>query len=226
MQVAEIFDSIEGESFNAGKLSTFVRFSGCNLKCKYCDTKWANKEKGLKMTKEEIVDMLRNTINVTLTGGEPLLQPNLKEFLIYASRILPQLNFNVETNGSLSIQPYQQLAIRKNGKLRYSMDYKFGQKFEESNLKFLDERDSLKFILENIDQYTEFVNLWEKLEKYPRIQIFLSPCFKKVAPERIVFWMKETNKALFGSQRKRFNEQVRLQLQMHKFIWPVNKKGV
>lgn len=226
MQVAEIFDSIEGESFNAGKLTTFVRFSGCNLKCKYCDTKWANTEKGLTMSKEEITEMLKNTINVTLTGGEPLLQKELKEFLIYSSKLLPQLNFNVETNGSISIQPYQSLALRKKGKLRYSMDYKFGQKFEESNLKLLDERDSLKFILESIEQYTEFVNLWERLEKYPRIQMFLSPCFKKVAPERIVYWMKETSKALFGSQRKRFNEQVRLQLQMHKFIWPVNKKGV
>ena len=226
MQVAEIFDSIEGESFNAGKLTTFVRFSGCNLKCGYCDTKWANKEKGLTMSKEEITEMLKNTINVTLTGGEPLLQKELKEFLIYSSKLLPQLNFNVETNGSISIQLYQSLALRKKGKLRYSMDYKFGQKFEESNLKLLDERDSLKFILESIEQYTEFVNLWERLEKYPRIQMFLSPCFKKVAPERIVYWMKETSKALFGSQRKRFNEQVRLQLQMHKFIWPVNKKGV
>lgn len=226
MQVAEIFDSVEGESFNAGKLTTFVRFSGCNLKCNYCDTKWANIEKGLIMSKEEITEMLKNTINVTLTGGEPLLQKELKEFLIYSSKLLPQLNFNVETNGSISIQPYQSLALRKKGKLRYSMDYKFGQKFEESNLKLLDERDSLKFILEGIEQYTEFVNLWERLEKYSRIQMFLSPCFKKVAPEKIVYWMKETSKALFGSQRKRFNEQVRLQLQMHKFIWPVNKKGV
>ena len=87
MQVAEIFDSIEGESFNAGKLTTFVRFSGCNLKCKYCDTKWANIEKGLTMSKEEITEMLKNTINVTLTGGEPLLQKELKEFLIYWNKL-------------------------------------------------------------------------------------------------------------------------------------------
>lgn len=82
-QVVESFVSINGEGRRAGQLALFIRFAGCNLRCSYCDTMWAN-EPGVAytwMTKEEIYDLVRESgvENVTITGGEPLLQKDIKE---------------------------------------------------------------------------------------------------------------------------------------------------
>ena len=77
-KVAEIFESINGEGMKAGELSVFIRFTGCNLCCSYCDTKWANESDApyLEMGLEEIVKKAQGyqVKNVTVTGGEPLLQ--------------------------------------------------------------------------------------------------------------------------------------------------------
>ena len=87
--VVEKFVSINGESKFAGQLAVFIRFRGCNLNCVYCDTKWANTADAPaeQMTKEEIYDYIKSTgvRNVTLTGGEPLLQKGIQELLEYFS---------------------------------------------------------------------------------------------------------------------------------------------
>ena len=83
-KVVETFVSINGEGTRAGQLAMFVRFKGCNLRCEYCDTMWANeKDAEYKvMSGEELLDSIKNSgvKNVTLTGGEPLLQNNIKGF--------------------------------------------------------------------------------------------------------------------------------------------------
>ena len=87
--VAEIFSSINGEGVLAGQLAVFVRFVGCNLRCSYCDTMWANSPDAphREMTAEQIVQEILDTgiHNVTLTGGEPLLQPHIHELLALLS---------------------------------------------------------------------------------------------------------------------------------------------
>ena len=97
MRVAEKFISINGEGTRAGELAVFVRFTGCNLRCSYCDTMWAN-EPGCpyeEMSPEQICDYVRSTgiKNVTLTGGEPLLQKDMGELIGLLMICAPSRNF-------------------------------------------------------------------------------------------------------------------------------------
>lgn len=228
MEIVEIFKSVEGESFNSGLLTTFVRFAGCNLKCGYCDTKWANQGNKTLVTIDGIIEEIKGSTNITLTGGEPLLQEEFKQFLIKASKALKEATFNIETNGSLAIKQFQNLAVRKEGRLRFSMDYKFRQKFSSINFRCLNSHDSLKFVIEDKRDYEEFVNVWRSTDKILSrfTPIFLSPCFGKVKPADIVLWLRGTSESLFGTQKQRFEQQVHLQLQMHKFIWNPEQRGV
>ena len=86
-RVVESFLSINGEGKKAGQLAAFIRFAGCNLNCSYCDTLWANQPDTVFewRTKEEIYERIRSfgVVNVTLTGGEPLLQADLYELIEY-----------------------------------------------------------------------------------------------------------------------------------------------
>lgn len=229
MRVAEIFNSIEGESFNAGKLTTFVRTAGCNLRCNYCDTKWATiGSAGMLMTTDAIIQEIVNATNVTLTGGEPLMQADIKDLLKKITLKTKIQIVNVETNGSLPIKGYSELLLRTQGRLRFSMDYKFGQKFELDNLRYLSRIDALKFVIEDKDDLDEFIEVWKTVseKKSACPQVYLSPCFEKTTPVKIVDWLKDFSSSLFGSQKIMFESQVRVQLQMHKYIWNPEKRGV
>ena len=112
--IAEKFVSINGEGVRAGELAVFIRFSGCNLSCGYCDTKWANEPDVPveNMTAEDIVGYVSETgvKNVTITGGEPLLQeelPELTDALMSAG-----FRVEIETNGSLPIESYSDRKYR------------------------------------------------------------------------------------------------------------------
>ena len=114
-QVVEKFVSINGEGRRAGELAAFVRFKGCNLRCSYCDTSWANEPgcESERLTKEEILSWIRETgvKNVTLTGGEPLLRKGMEE-LIEAILEDPSQRVEIETNGSVDLKPYHILKKR------------------------------------------------------------------------------------------------------------------
>jgi len=110
MYISEIFESVQGEGINIGVLSTFVRFSGCNLSCAWCDTKYASsKENGKYMTVDSVVDEIRkfHNNNIVLTGGEPLLQDGIMELI----RELRQMKYfvEVETNGTIGYPDFQPL---------------------------------------------------------------------------------------------------------------------
>ena len=106
-KVAEKFVSINGEGKRAGQLAVFVRFAGCNLKCRYCDTMWANEPDASFdiMTDEQILSYILDTKvkNVTLTGGEPLLQNNISGLITLL--IENGIRVEIETNGSIPIMP-------------------------------------------------------------------------------------------------------------------------
>lgn len=154
--VNEIYHSIEGEGVQAGKLTTFIRFAGCNLSCKWCDTKYAlgiNRETKL-MSVPQIIKKIKYK-NVTLTGGEPLFRDGAYEFIEY----LLQLGYtvNLETNGSLPIKPLYRVANREN--LRIMMDYKSRSSNNRAttkleNFSYLKEQDGVKFVIGSEDDLT------------------------------------------------------------------------
>ncbi|MGN1318790.1 MAG: radical SAM protein, partial [Lachnospirales bacterium] len=112
MKVAEKFVSINGEGQKAGELAVFVRFTGCNLNCSYCDTKWANEPhcNYEELSVDEIYDYILSTKvkNVTLTGGEPLLHSGIYNLCAKLSED-NNLKVEIETNGSVSIEKYKLL---------------------------------------------------------------------------------------------------------------------
>ena len=105
LEVVEKFVSINGEGTKAGQLAVFIRFKGCNLNCKYCDTKWANEADATaqQMTKEDILEYVLSTgvKNVTLTGGEPLLRDGIEDVIECLAD--NNLNVEIETNGSIPL---------------------------------------------------------------------------------------------------------------------------
>ena len=121
--VAEKFISINGEGTKAGQLAVFIRFKGCNLNCSYCDTKWANDTNTpyTAMTAEEIISYIKETgiRNITITGGEPLIQKNIKSLLTLISKE-KELCCEIETNGAVSLKPFADIPNRPS----FTMDYK------------------------------------------------------------------------------------------------------
>ena len=126
MKVVEKLVSINGEGSKAGQLGVFIRFAGCNLDCVYCDTKWAN-EKDVsysEMSKEEIYEYIKSTgvRNITVTGGEPLLQDGIYEFLEYLS-LDKELFVEIETNGSVDISLFKKIDNTPSFTMDYKLDY-------------------------------------------------------------------------------------------------------
>lgn len=217
MQVVEKFVSINGEGMRVGELSVFIRFRGCNLMCSYCDTTWANEPfvDYTEETPEEIFRYIKGTgiKNVTITGGEPLLQKDVDRFI---GLILSGGDYRVEveTNGSVDISRFE------NSPAVVTMDYKLPSSgFEESmlteNFEHLKKEDSVKFVagsLVDLECALDIINEYNLTEK---CNVIISPVFGMIKPENIVEFMK----------RNKLND-VRLQLQMHKTIWDPNLRGV
>ena len=219
MKVVEKFVSINGEGSKAGQLAVFIRFAGCNLDCVYCDTKWANEENVSysEMSKEEIYEYIKNTgiKNITVTGGEPLLQDGIYEFLEYLS-LDKELYVEIETNGSVDISLFKKIDNTPSFTMDYKLDYsKMENKMFLDNLKKLDKRDVIKFVSGSQKDLEILKNIVEKYNLIERTKVYVSPVFGAIEPSVIVDWMIENN--LNG---------MNLQIQMHKIIWDPEKKGV
>ncbi|WP_038113447.1 radical SAM protein [Veillonella montpellierensis] len=211
MNVIEIFNSIEGEGIRAGELCTFIRLAECNLRCSYCDTQYSFTG-GKKMTIGEIVKIVDRygNYNVTITGGEPLLHD--------ISALLDKLSnyyINIETNGSIDPIP----KYKKYNNVMFTVDYKCPSSGQEKFMKNgaalqqLRRHDVIKFVVGSLEDLNRMRQLIQ--ENKFRAQIYVSPVFGKIEPRDIVDYMKTYN--LQG---------VKLQLQIHKFIWPPDMKGV
>ena len=223
MKVVEKFVSINGESKRAGELALFIRFKGCNLNCTYCDTKWANEPDCdyQEMTPEKLLDYIEKTKvkNITLTGGEPLLQKDINKLI----KMIIDKGFRVEieTNGAVSIESTAALRDKEGFKdLSFTLDYKSPSsgcedKMILDNFNFIDSRDSVKLVVGNEKDLEKARYIIEKFNLSDRCQVFLSPIFGMIKPEKIVDFMIDKN----------LND-IKLQIQMHKVIWDPNKRGV
>lgn len=218
-KVVETFISINGEGQHAGELALFIRFAGCNLNCNYCDTRWANQPDVVyqEMTETEIKALVTDSgvRNVTLTGGEPLLQPGMYQ-LLETMGSLPDIRIEIETNGSVDIEPYMTLIRRP----AFTLDYKLpGSGMEAGmnteNYRYLTKEDTVKFVISDKADLTRAREIIEQYQLEGRCGIYYSPVFGRIQPAEIVDDMIE----------HRLNG-VHMQLQMHKFIWDPEQRGV
>lgn len=216
-RVAEKFISINGEGTRAGQLAAFIRFAGCNLRCTYCDTLWVldSSVRCELLSVEDILVYLKSEgiTNVTLTGGEPLIQPGVEALI----SILVKNGFRVEieTNGSVPLKPLES-GIRP----YFTMDYKLpGSGVEaamlEENFALLENEDTVKFVCSDDIDLERSLEIIKKFGLVGRCNVYISCVFDRLSPQRAVEFMK----------KHRLNG-VNFQLQMHKFIWEPDAKGV
>ena len=223
-RLAEHFVSINGEGRRAGELALFLRFTGCNLRCDWCDTMWANDKDApyTLMDTASLVEIANQAYekygvrNVTLTGGEPLLQNDLPELCGGIAGI--GLNIEIETNGAVELSAFLKKCEKYNVRPSVTMDHKLPSSMMEShmcpeNYKYLTASDTLKFVCGSRDDLDRAAEIIE--EHKPECMIYLSPVFGRIEPAEMVEFMKE--RKLGG---------VRLQLQLHKMIWDPDMKGV
>jgi 7-carboxy-7-deazaguanine synthase len=217
-KVVEIFESINGEGMRAGELAVFVRMKGCNLSCNYCDTMWANEAdcEFEEMTADRIVERVKKSgiKNVTLTGGEPLLQKDADKLLKLFSDE-KDIRVEIETNGSVNLSPFL-----KYENTSFTMDYKLPESDMEKymdleNFKILRKKDTLKFVASSVNDLKKAKDIIEKYDLIDRVNIIFSPVFGKIELTDIVDFLKDN----------KLND-VRMQLQMHKFIWAPDERGV
>jgi len=211
MKINEIFVSIQGESTYMGRPCLFIRTTGCNLRCTYCDTEYAFYD-GKEMSNDEIFDIVENSgvKLVEITGGEPLLQKELPELL---DRLLEE-NYEVliETSGSIDIDKIDPRAVR-------IMDIKCPSsgevsKNDLSNLNKLKPLDEVKFVVGDREDYTWANEIIEKYNLDQKVTVLFSPVFEKLAPVKLAKWILEDKK------------NVRMQIQLHKIIWGAGAAGV
>jgi 7-carboxy-7-deazaguanine synthase len=210
--VTEIFYSVQGESLWAGLPCIFIRLSGCNLRCRYCDTPYAY-EPGEPMLLNEIVDRVSrfNCPRLTITGGEPLLQeetPILVSFLIENG-----FEVSLETNGSINIDLLDSRCIKV-------VDIKcpssgMQDKNYMDNIRLLGPEDQIKLVIADRVDFEFSSAIAQRLS--PEIgaeRILFSPVHGIMPPDRLATWMLESH--VHG----------RLQLQLHKILWPNKDRGV
>ena len=204
LRISEVFFSLQGETRTVGLPTTFVRLTGCPLRCRYCDTSYAFTG-GDWMTLDEILEQvaIHSAKHVTITGGEPLAQPNCIPLLT----ALCQLGYKVslETSGALDIAAVDERVVKV-------MDLKTPASAESeknlwSNLDHLSENDQIKFVICNESDYEwcKARMLEHKLEE--RCEVLLSPSQDELSPSVLADWIL----------RDKLN--VRFQVQLHKVLW-------
>ena len=211
LKVNEIYLSVQGESSYTGLPCVFVRLTGCNLRCIWCDTAYAFYE-GKSMSIDEIVGKVKNfgVKLIEITGGEPLMQENV--YPLMNGLIEKGFQVLLETGGSLSLEKVPRDIIK-------IMDIKCPGSGEHKNnnldnLKFLETKDEVKFVILNRHDYEWSRDLIHKYKIHEIAHILISPVYDKLELKEIVKWILEDKLP------------VRLQTQLHKVIWDENTIGV
>ena len=207
MKINEIFYSINGEGKWTGRPNIFIRTTGCNLRCSYCDTKYAY-DSGEEMKIEEILKEISQypCKYICITGGEPLLQNEIINLI--DALIEKNYKICIETNGSKNINE-----ISKNKSLMISLDIKcpssdMHDKNLLKNIALLNEKDQLKFIIKNNEDYNYAKKIIEDYK--PACDVFFQPVWGS-DPVKLADWI--INDKL----------NVKLGLQLHKILWGESK---
>jgi 7-carboxy-7-deazaguanine synthase len=209
VRVTEIFYSIQGESTLAGEPTVFVRFTGCDLRCQYCDTEYAFYG-GTRMTREQILaEVARHPARfVCLTGGEPTLQNELPQL---AQELLDRgYQVSLETHGQRPLDAIPK-GVRKIVDLKTPGSREPHTDFAEF-LK-LGPFDEVKVVVCSQEDFRWAVQVLDQLDLWGKLPILFSPSYGEVSPEDLARWVLQSGKPL------------RLQLQLHKLIWG-EKRGV
>ena len=211
IKINEIYLSVQGESTHTGLPCIFVRLTGCNLRCSWCDTAYAFHE-GKNMSIDEILQKVENfgIHLVEITGGEPLMQDNVYSLM----RRLIEKGYKVmlETGGSISLERVPKDVIK-------IMDLKCPGSGEQEknnldNLKLLAPHDEVKFVILDRKDYEWSRDIIKKYKINETAHILISPVFDKLELKEMVKWILEDRLP------------VRLQTQLHKIIWDKNTIGV
>jgi 7-carboxy-7-deazaguanine synthase len=211
LTVSELFYSLQGESSYAGYPCVFIRLTGCNLRCSYCDSRYSYEEEGRQMPLTEILAYAqsRPTALVTITGGEPLLQENI--YTLMKQLLAANRNVLIETNGSLGISKIPSDVVKvldlkcPDSGMQEKMDYK--------NLHFLSPRDEIKFVLSSRDDYDWAVAVITKYHLERTAKLLFSPVVGRLAQTELAEWLLADELP------------VRLQMQLHKVLWPTAVRG-
>jgi 7-carboxy-7-deazaguanine synthase len=210
VRVTEIFFSIQGESTLAGEPSVFVRFTGCDLRCQYCDTEYAFYG-GRSMTVPEILEEVGKhpARFVCLTGGEPTLQKDLPEL---AQALLDRgYQVSLETHGQRPLGRIPR-GVRKIVDLKTPGSREPHTDFSE--LEKLGPGDELKVVVCSEDDFRWALGVLDRLQLWGRVPILFSPSHGEVSPKALAEWVLACGKP------------ARLQLQLHKLIWGAEARGV
>ena len=210
MRITEIYQSIQGESSYAGLPCVFIRTTGCDLRCSWCDSEFTFTG-GSTMTLEQIIGEVEkyNCELVELTGGEPLLQPEIYEL---ATRLADSgRTVLIETGGHRDISRLDPRVIR-------IMDLKCPASGEceknlWSNLDHLRPVDEVKFVIADRGDYEWTLKTIREHRLEDRVGLLISTAFGMIETAQVVTWMLEDNL------------RARFQLQLHKYIWPPDARA-
>jgi len=221
--VSEIFTSIEGEGIRAGYLTNFIRLANCNLDCAYCDTVYAkNDDTAVEMTVSQIINKFDKDVKkVTITGGEPFFRE--KDEIVELIDALKDYEISVETNGTGIFRKihsrYQDIS--------FIVDYKLPDSLMEhhmilDNYFILREHDAVKFVVSSYKDLTRMVEIADiitcKVKNPPMFFVSGAKCEKTDSSK-----IKLTEIADFIKNNKL--NKIRMQLQLHKYIWNPQIKG-
>jgi 7-carboxy-7-deazaguanine synthase len=211
LRVSEIFAGIQGETSFVGLPFSFVRLTGCNLRCRYCDTTYAYDD-GEEFSLDEVVARASffGIPRVTVTGGEPLLQP--EAFPLVSTLLDGGRTVLVETNGTLPLAPLDPRAVK-------IMDVKCPDSGEAEktlweNFAALTPRDEVKFVIASGEDYRYAREVLKRYGKERTFTALISPAFGLLPPEQLAGWM-------VGDRL-----DARFQLQLHKLVWGPDRRGV
>lgn len=224
--MVEIFETVEGEGTRAGFPTTFVRVFHCNLRCSWCDTtySYAPAKPEFWATIPEIIEQVKGLPNhhICLTGGEPLIHGKKSERLVQElSKLTFVQDIHIETNGAIHLKPFEQLrqSIPEVGsKTRFIVDYKLpasgeNERMIDENFSYLRSDDEIKFVIEDQEDFDIAVQtVQQKVQK--GVALF-SPVWGKLEPEQLVKWILDAGL-----------RTVKLNLQVHKYIWDPEARGV
>lgn len=217
LRITEVFHSIQGESTWAGLPCTFIRITGCPLRCVWCDTTYSF-HGGERRTLDELVQQVREigTPLVEVTGGEPLAHPNA--FLLIRRLLDEGFTVLVETSGAVDVSP-------RDPRCHLIMDLKCPGSGESeknlwSNLDHLTSRDEVKFVVADRADYEWARNVIAEQRLDSRVHdgtlgaLLVSPVHDAVDLQALAGWILEDRLP------------VRLQVQLHKYIWAPDTRGV